>query len=94
MKDKNKKANIYAFLSSFFYVGLGTLSVCSLYPKDIFSGAWTIWGLLLTFPVSVISFGYRYAESNNLYPVFIIQTTMFILTFIAARRIFRAIFNL
>jgi hypothetical protein len=70
-----------AFKISLFYVALGTLSVCSVYPKDLFYGDWSLYGLLLTFPVSIISFGFRYAESNLLYPVFIIQLIMFFITF-------------
>lgn len=63
------------------YVALGTLSVCSVYPHDLFYGDWSLFGLLITFPVSIISFGYRYGESHILYPVFIIQFVMFVLTF-------------
>lgn len=70
-----------AFRISLFYVGLGTLSVCSIYPKDLFYGEWSQYGLILTFPVCIISFGYRYAASNLLYPVFGIQLIMFFLTF-------------
>jgi hypothetical protein len=66
---------------SFLYVLLGTLSVCSIYPKDLFYGEWSLFCLIITFPVSIISFVYRYAESNLLYPVFIIQLIMFFLTF-------------
>lgn len=75
---KDKKS---AFKISLFYVSLGTVSVCSVYPKDLFYGDWSLYGLLLTFPVSIISFGFRYAESNLLYPVFIIQLIMFFITF-------------
>jgi hypothetical protein len=70
-----------AFKISLFYVSFGTLSVCSVYPKDLFYGDWSLYGLLLTFPVSVFSFGFRYTESNLLYPVFIIQLIMFFITF-------------
>ncbi len=70
-----------AFKISLFYVALGTLSVCSVYRKDLLYGDWSLYGLLLTFLVSVFSFGFRYAESNILYPVFIIQLIMFFITF-------------
>jgi hypothetical protein len=72
---------ILALMIALIYVGLGTLAVCSVYPSDTFYGDWSLYGLLITFPVSVISFGYRYADSLLLYPVFIIQTVMFIMTF-------------
>jgi len=70
-----------AFWIAFVYVGLGTLSVCSLYPADYFYGDWSLYVLLITFPVSIISFGFRFAEADIIYPVFIIQFAMFILTF-------------
>ena len=71
-----------AFYIALLYVGFGTLSVCSVYPADPFYGEWSLLGLLITFPVSIISFGYRYANPNFLYPVFIIQTIMLIMTFL------------
>lgn len=71
-----------AFLISLFYVGIATFSVCSVYPKDLFYGEWSQYGLILTFPVSVISFGYRYMDADLLYPVFIIQFIMFFLMFL------------
>lgn len=71
-----------AFWIAFSYVGFGTLSVCSVYPDDIFYGSWSLWGLLVTLPVTIISFGYRYAEADTVYPVFIIQFVMFLLTFL------------
>ncbi len=76
-KLSNKYAK--AFLISFVYVGLGTLAVCSVYPDDMFYGSWSLVALLLTFPVTVISFGYRFAEAHTLYPVYIIQVVMFLI---------------
>lgn len=64
------------------YVGFATLTVCSVYPADLFYGDWSLLGLIVTLPVSIISFGYRYADAESLYPVFIIQLVMFILTFL------------
>ncbi len=78
-----------AFWIAFSYVGLGTLAVCSVYPADIFYGSWSLWGLLITFPVTIISFGYRYAEADTIYPVFIIQFVMFLLTFLILSSFFR-----
>lgn len=46
-----------ALIISIVYVGIGTLAVCSLYPKDLFYGEWSLWGVILTFPVTIISFG-------------------------------------
>jgi len=76
----NKKINIIIYIGIFIYVGIGTFSVCALYPKDIlWCGDWIVFSLLFTFPVSIISFIYRFVEANTLYPVFIIQLiTLFI----------------
>ena len=71
-----------AFVITFAYVGLGTLSVCSVYPDDTFSGMWALFGLVITLPVSIISFAYRFADAKNIQPVFIIQAIMFILTYL------------
>ena len=71
-----------ALLISIIYVGLGTLSVCSIYPFDPLYGDWSFTCLILTFPVSIISFGFRYGEANLLYPVIIIQFVVFILFFL------------
>jgi len=75
-------ANKRAFIISLTYVGFGTLSVCSISGSDFFYGDWAIFGLLITFPVTIISFGYRFAEANSFIPVLIIQFIMFVLTFI------------
>lgn len=50
-------------------------------PMTFLGGSWTLAGVMLTLPVSYISFGYRFAESKSLLPVYIIQSVMFILTF-------------
>ncbi len=71
-----------AFLYALIYVGLGTLSVCSIYPKDFFYGEWSLYGLIITFPVVIISFGYRFAEAQYYTAVFIIQLIMLIITFL------------
>ncbi len=69
------------FFIALAYVGIGTLSVCSIFPDDAFYNEWFVVGTVFTFPVSIVSFGYRYAEGDLLYPVFIIQGIMFVLTF-------------
>lgn len=71
-----------ALLISVIYVGLGTITVFSLFPTDPFDGNWTYIGLILTFPVSVISFAYRFAEKNSTEGALIIQLIMFVLTFL------------
>lgn len=70
-----------ALIISLIYVVLGTLAVCSVYGSDILYGDWVMYVLALTFPVTIISFGYRYAEADSLIPVYIIQFGMFLITF-------------
>lgn len=74
--------NIKLFWFLFLYVSFGTLSVCSLLTTDLFYSDWAFWGFIASFPVSIISFGYRFMDSSNLFPVFIIQIVVFILAFI------------
>lgn len=71
-----------ALIISAIYVGVGTLAVCSIYPRDLFYGEWSLSALMLTFPVTMISFIYRYAEVDSLFPVLIIQFVMFVLMFL------------
>ena len=68
---------------SAIYVGIGTLAVCSMYPKDLFYGDWSLFVLIWTMPVIIFSLVYRYAEADNLIPVFIIQLIMFFFTFLS-----------
>jgi hypothetical protein len=75
-----------AFCLAAIYVGLGTIAVCSVYPSDPFYGDWSLLALLATFPVSIISFTYRFAQEEPLYPVFIIQTAFFIATYFFIRQ--------
>ncbi len=90
------KSRKIELIISAIYVGIGTLAVCSIYPKDLFYGDWSLFVLILTVPVTIVSFGYRYAEIDYLIPVLIIQFVMFILTFLFLclfSSLFRSIFN-
>ncbi|MGU3376485.1 hypothetical protein [Chryseobacterium sp. M5A1_1a] len=69
-------------LISLFYVGIGTLAVCSIYPNDPLYGDWATYTLFVTFPVSILSAGLRYADSEILWIVFVMQFVMFPTTFI------------
>ncbi|SIQ51334.1 hypothetical protein [Chryseobacterium sp. RU33C] len=74
------KSRKWAFIISILYVGTGTLAVCSAYGSDALYGEWTLYALLITFPVSILSFGYRYADPS-IWPVLLIQFFMFLITF-------------
>ena len=76
------KSRKIELINSAIYVGIGTLAVCNVAGGDWLYGEWTIYALLITFPVTLISFGYRYAETDYLLPVLIIQFIMFVLTFL------------
>jgi len=57
-----------------------------MYPGDLFYSEWSLYSLILTLPVSAISFGYRFMENDVLYPVFLIQLIMFALLFLILRK--------
>ena len=72
--DKYRKKCRMIYLGIFLYVGIGTLSICASYPHDtLWSGDLVVFSVLLTLPVSIFSFAYRFVEADILYPVFIIQ---------------------
>jgi hypothetical protein len=79
------KFNRTGFWFSFFYVTLGGIVACNIYPNDPLNGRWIDWGFLITLPVNIISFGYCFTtkHSGQLYVVLIIQFLVFIPTFIA-----------
>ena len=74
-----------ALVITSIYVGLSTLSVCSVYPNDTFYGMWVSFGLIITLPVSIISSAYRFADAKDMQPVFIIQAIMLIPTYLFVR---------
>ena len=76
------KQNNLAFLISLIYVGIGTLAVCSIAGRDPLYGEWSLYALIFTFPVTIISFGYRFAETDYLLPVLVIQSIMFIFCYL------------
>ena len=55
MESLKKKAKMNSLLVSLLYVGFGTITVLCSYPP--FYGDWVLVALLVTFPVSIISFG-------------------------------------
>lgn len=69
-----------SFLISFSYVLIGTIGVLSAYPSSPLYGDWVVFALLLTLPVTIISFGVMYAEPDATVMVLIIQLVMFLIT--------------
>ena len=94
LKQFLKSRKIELIISA-IYVGIGTLAVCSIYPKDLFYGNWSLIVLLITFPVTIIIFLYIYAEADSLLSVFMIQSVMFILTYlILISPFFKSVFKI
>ena len=86
------KSNKLSIIITLLYVGVGTISVCGIYPADPFYFEWSLlpFTLLLTLPVNFISFLYRFAENSyDLSFVIFIQSVMLIPTFIVVRRILK-----
>lgn len=75
------KSRRIALIISALYVGLGTTAVCSVYGSDLLYGEWAGYVLLITAPVTFISFFYRFVDAN-IFPVLVIQFIMFIITFL------------
>ena len=82
------RQNVFAFWTSLIYVFLGGLVACSLYPNDTLNGNWFIWGWMVTFPVNIFSCSYRMFASTDYFPVFIIQSIIFISTFYFISKLF------
>jgi hypothetical protein len=74
--------NRLSFWISLIYVCLSIISICSIYPDDMFYGNWAWIGIIITFPISIISFAFRFSRSDIIYPIFIIQGFFFIPTFV------------
>lgn len=55
MENIKIKARKNSFIFSLIYVGIGTISVLCSYPP--YYGNWVLPLLLITFPISILSFG-------------------------------------
>lgn len=79
MNNKTRKRVIIASII-LLYNMVGLITVCSIMSSDPYYGEWTIWMSILTFPVIIASFIYRYMQAEPLYPIFIIQSIILILS--------------
>ena len=68
-----------SLIISLVYVGLGTISVLSMYPDSPLFGSWVIFALFITLPVNFISIGVMYADPKAIVLVLIIQLAYFLL---------------
>lgn len=57
----------------FIYNLIGLMSLLGLYSNDPLYWNGSIIILIITFPVTIFSFGYRFFYPEPLYPIFIIQ---------------------
>ena len=78
-KNMKKKRVVLAFII-LIYNMIGLFTVCSIMGSDFYYGDLVIWMSILTFPVIIFSFIYRYIQSDPLYPIFIIQSIVLIIT--------------
>jgi len=75
--ENNNNVVKRAFIISFLYVFIGTISVLSVYPEAPLYGDWVIVALLLTLPVAFISLGVMYMDASAFGLVILIQLIVF-----------------
>ena len=62
-------------------MGFATVALFSMYPESFLHGDWALMSLLITFPVSILSFGLIYSGVENAQLIIlVIQIVMFFLT--------------
>ena len=63
------------------YVGIGSIAILGVYPSDFFwfGEEWSIYATFFTLPTNIISFGYRFFETDKILPVLIIQFCVLII---------------
>ena len=77
MKNDRFPLILKSFWISLLYVGLGTISVLSVYPSSPLYGGWVLIALFITFPVTCISFGIMYSDNNAQATVLVVQAVVF-----------------
>jgi hypothetical protein len=68
-----------SFFISLAYVGLGTISVLSIYPSSPLYGSWVTFALIITLPVNFISVGIMYTDPTAIALILIVQLGYFLL---------------
>jgi len=68
-----------SFLISFIYVGFATISPLGLPHDSPLYWESSIFGVFITFPVSLLSFGIMYYEAGHYILVLMVQFVMFLL---------------
>jgi len=84
---RNKYLCKRALVFSICYVGFATIALFSMYPESFLHGDWALMSLLITFPISILSFGLIYSGVENAqYIIPVIQIVMFLLTWYLSYR--------
>lgn len=84
---KNENAYKKSLVFSICYVGFATIALFSMYPESFLHGDWALMSLLITFPVSILSFGLIYSGVENAQLIIlVIQIVMFLLTWYLSYR--------
>lgn len=76
---RTKKQKIWTLIIV-VYNALGLISILGMYPQDLFYSRLSVYFQLLSMPISLGGFIYRLLDSDSLYPVFIIQGIVFIIS--------------
>jgi len=84
---KPNRNNKTIFFVVIIYNLIGLISLFGLYPKDPFYWDWNVAILLFTFPITIISFGYRFMMAEPIFPIFIIQFIMLIISLLIVKKI-------
>ena len=71
------KSRKIALIISAIYVGIGTLAICNIAGSDFLYGDWVTPTIVLTFPVTFVSFIYRYVETDFLILDFVMLPLLF-----------------
>jgi hypothetical protein len=74
MNKAKIKITIWSFIISFTYVGIGTVSLLSVYPSSPLYGDWVLPAMVITLPVSIWGFGLMYADSHTFWSVIIVES--------------------
>ena|SRR5258708_2922515 len=82
-----------SFIISFVYVSLGTIAILSGYPSSPLYGGWVLPTMLLTFPVSIWSFGIVFADSHAFWSVIIVESVVCLLFWLIIFRWMKRRFN-
>lgn len=74
-----KQLNKFFFLFLIYQI-IAVVSLFGCYPSDIFFTQYSIYGLIITFPISIFSFMIRFAEPDLEMTVIIIQSVIFLIS--------------